>query len=180
MRRFLLRGLIALALVPNLFGQTASFDIATFVPPPGWKHINSPGLLTLQNTRTVQGRTQFCQIFIFASQTGSTNPAENFLAQWNRSVVALMPNASRPSARPESAGEGWTSLTDHADGMSQGLAMRVILLTTTKAARYASVMVTVSPNTYQPELMAFFQSLNFHYQPTGNNPVSPANPAGPS
>ena len=175
MRRFVLPLFIALAWVQPMFSQTATFDIATFVPPPGWQHAETPGLLTLQNRRTIQGRTQFCQIFLFASQFGSPNPATNFQHEWDRKVAGPLHFTGRPSAQAETNAEGWTSFTDHADAMSQGTPIRVILLTATKSARFVSIVVSVSPNSYQQELVNFFQNLNFH--DPGRTPLNPSSPA---
>ena len=174
MRNFVLSVLLVLTWGQTMSAQTATFDIATFVPPPGWKHTETPGLLTIQDQRTVQGHKQFCQIFLFASQAGSPNPGANFQLEWDRKVAEPLHFSGRPSVQSETNAEGWTTLTDHADALSQGVPIRVILFTATKLSRFVTVVVSVSPNSYQPELVNFFQSLNFH--DPGSGPVNPSSP----
>ena len=178
MKNILLPLLVTLALVQTTFAQTASFDIATFVPPRGWSQTVTNGVLLLQHRGTIQGRTQFCQIYLFPSQPTHADAAANFQMEWDGRVARPLGLTGRPSPQPETNADGWTSLTEHVDALSQGVPIRVILLTATGFGRFASVVVSVSPNSYQAELVSFFQSLNFHASAGGQYPPGPSAPAG--
>jgi hypothetical protein len=177
MKKIFLPLLVTLALVETMVAQTASFDIATFVPPRGWSQTINNGVLLLQHRRTFQGRAQFCQIYLFPSQPSNADATTNFQAEWDARVARPLGLTGRPQAQPETSADGWTSLTAYVDALSQGAPIRVILLTATGFGRFASVVVSVSPNSYQPELVSFFQNLNFHAgsgRPSVSGPSAPA------
>lgn len=177
MKKFFLPLWIALALVQTGFAQTETFDIATFVPPKGWSRTQTNGVLVLQDRKTIQGRVEFCQIYLFPSQPSNASPAENFQNEWDLRVARPLGLAGHPSPQPETNPEGWTSLTDHADAISQGAPLRVILFTATGFGKFVSVVISVSPNSYQTELVNFFESLSFHANAEVQNPSQPSSPA---
>jgi hypothetical protein len=121
---------------------------------------------------------EFCQIYLFPSQPSNAAPTANFQAEWDAKVARQLGFTGRPSAQPETNADGWTSLTDHADVVNQGVPLRVILLTATGFGRYVSVVVSVSPNSYQAELVDFFKNLDFHAPAAEQNQVSPSSGVG--
>ena len=178
--RLCLSLLVGLPFVQPALAQTHTFDIATFVPPKGWSQTQSPGVLIVQDRRVNQGRAEFCQIYLFASQLSPESPAVNFQNEWAAKVARPLGLTGRPSPQAETHPDGWTSVTDHADVTSQGVPLRVILFTVTGFGRFASVVVSVSPNAYQAELIGFFRDLSFRTQPGGQSPLAqPARPANP-
>jgi hypothetical protein len=164
--------------------QTMTFDIATFVPPRGWNQAVNHGVLIIQDRQRLLGREVFCQIYLFPSQPSNASPTANFQNEWDAKVAQILGFTGRPSAQPETNPEGWTSLTDHADVLSPGGPLRVILFTVTGFGRFASVVVYVSPNSYQPELTDFFNNLNFLASAGGpttlGQPAWPTSPEAPS
>src|SRR5579862_8945308 len=178
MKRLFLPLWISLALVQTMFAQTMSFDIATFIPPAGWNRAENNGVLVLQNQKTVQGRAEFCQIYLFPSQPSNSSAAANFKLEWDAKVARRLGLAERPVPNPEMTADGWASINDHADVISQGTPIRVILMTATGFGRFVSVVVSVSPNSYQAELESFFQNLNFHANAAGPSVGGPSAPAG--
>src|ERR1700744_4038577 len=143
MKLFLVPLLISLGLAQSGFGQTETFDIATFVLPRGWSQTQSNGILIVQDHRTVQGRVQFCQIYLFPSQLSNASATANFQAEWDAKVARKFGLASRITPQPTISPNGWTSLTDRADVVNQGVPLRVLLLTATGFGRYVSVIVSV-------------------------------------
>jgi hypothetical protein len=180
MKIFLLPLLISLPLVQTMFAQTQTFDIATFVPPRGWPQSQSNGVLVLQDRRTVRGRVEFCQIYLFPSQPSNASATANFQAEWEAKVARIFGITGRPSPQTQTTPDGWTALIAPADFVWQGVPTRAILVTTTGLGRSVSVLVTLSPNTYQTEIDNFFRDLNFHANTGGQNPLrQPARPAAP-
>ena len=79
--------LIALTSAQVLSAQTESFDIATFVRPSGWSRTESNGILVLQDRKSVQGRIEFCQIYLFPSLPSNSSPAANFQSEWDARIA---------------------------------------------------------------------------------------------
>ena len=169
-KMFFLPLLIALALVQPMFAQTQTFDIATFVPPRGWSQAESNGVLVLQDRKRVQGRVEFCQIYLFPSQPSGASATANFQAEWEAKVARTFGITGRPSPQTQTTPDGWTGVIALADFVWQGVPTRAMLVTTTGFGRLISVLVTVSPNSYQTELDNFFRDLNFH-APGGDHPL---------
>ena len=146
MKISILQVLISLLVVQNMFAQTSTFDIATFVPPKGWSQAESNGVLVLQDRKRVQGRVEFCQIYIFPSQPSNGAPAANFQAEWDARVARAFGITGRPSPQTQTTPDGWTGVIALADFLWQGVPTRAILVATTGFGRLISVVVTVSPN----------------------------------
>ena len=127
------------------FAQTATFDIATFVPPRGWSRVESNGILILQDRKTFLGRTTFCQIYLFPSRPANATALQNFQMEWESHVLTALGVAARPVPQTEQAPDGWTAITGFADFVRQGVPMRGILSVVTGFGKTASVLVTVSP-----------------------------------
>jgi hypothetical protein len=160
--------------------QLETFDIATFVPPAGWNRAEANGILLLQDRRILQGRAIFCQIYLFPSQPSYPLQAFSFQFEWDRKVAK--PLGLTPLTKPESesTSDGWHVFTGRADYLRQGVPMRTILVTAVGFGKVASVMVTVSPNSYEREVEEFFKNLNFNAN-VGRAVRGPANggPANP-
>ena len=158
----------------NLVPRVETFDIATFVPPQGWGRTESNGVLMLQDSKTVQGRPVFCQIFLYPSRPGNAPPAASFQEEWLSKVSQPLGIAPQAAPPPETTPDGWTVLTSHADFARQGVPMRAILFTATGFNKVVSIVIAVSPYAYQAELEEFFKQLNFVAGPVaGNTPRQP-------
>jgi hypothetical protein len=72
--------LITNCLLLNFFAiaQTENFDIASFVAPKGWQRIDTNGVLAFIDSKTSNGLTSFCQIYLFPSYQSSSTPEKNF------------------------------------------------------------------------------------------------------
>jgi hypothetical protein len=166
--------LIALTFVQALSAQTESFDIATFIPPAGWSHTESNGVLTLQSNKKVLGKIQFCQIYLFPSSPSNASPAATFQSEWDSKVARPLGLSSKPQPEMQTTPDGWKVVTAHADMLFQGVPMRAILVSANGFGKLVSVVVTVSPDSYQAELETFFQHLNFTPASQESSPSSGA------
>src|ERR1035438_2579189 len=104
--------LIALSSVQILSAQTESFDIATFVRPAGWSRAESNGILVLQGSKNVQGRVEFCQIYMFPSIPSHSSPAANFQSEWDAKIASTLGISGQPSAQTEPASDGWIARSE--------------------------------------------------------------------
>jgi hypothetical protein len=153
--------LIVLILVPALHAQTESFDIATFVRPHGWTRAEPNGVLLLQNRRGLPGREEFCQIYVFPSTPTKQDPGANFQSEWDKRIIGSLGFAVRPSGQNVTTSDGWTVVSGVADGNRQGL-VRSVLVTATGFGKFVTIVVMVSPGSYQAEIDKFFQDLNLN------------------
>src|SRR6516165_9952354 len=119
--------MLALMCAHTAFGQTETFDIATFVPPRGWTRSESPGVVSFQSSTMRNGRPSACQIFVFASGVSAATPAANFRVEWNVKIVQPLRTAARPNPQIETRPDGWTALTSFVDVPQNGLPFRTIL-----------------------------------------------------
>src|SRR3954468_15337459 len=112
--------LIGLTLVPTMPTQTETFDISSFVRPAGWTRSESNGVLILQDRKSVAGRVQFCQIYLFPNVPSSQSPAVNFQQEWEAKVVRSLGLSVQPAPQTETTPDGWTAVTGAADAVRQG------------------------------------------------------------
>ena len=170
--------LIALTSAQVLSAQTESFDIATFVRPPGWSRAESNGILVLQDRKSVQGRIDFCQIYLFPSLPSNSSPTANFQSEWDARIARPLGISAQPTPQTEATPEGWIAVIGHVDVMIEAVPTRTMLVNATGFGKTVSVAVMVSPNSYQKELDKFFQDLNFQSTSRGQGPVIGARPPG--
>jgi hypothetical protein len=86
-RALALPTLLSLAVAPAASPQATAFDIATFTPPAGWQRSDQNGIVQLHSQHTINGRTTYCQIFLFPSHPGTADAAQNFAAEWGRLIA---------------------------------------------------------------------------------------------
>lgn len=169
MVKFLGALLFACMSVEASSAQTESFDIATFISPPGWTHTESNGVLILQDRKSVLGNIQFCQIYLYPSSPSHASPAETFESEWDARVARPLSISSKPQPETETTPDGWTVLSGFADTLFQGVPMRVILVSASGFGKIISVVVTVTPQAYLAELNKFFKDLNLNAASQGSN-----------
>jgi hypothetical protein len=159
--------LMALALAPAASPQATTFDIATFTPPAGWQRVDQNGLVQLQSQHTVNGRTTYCQIFLFPSHPGTADAAQNFAAEWARLIAQQFGLPGVPRTESKQNPGGWTAVTGGANVMQRGIPVTAILFTVTGHDRVMSVVISESGPEFTPDVQRFFGTLAFRAPPTG-------------
>jgi hypothetical protein len=162
--------LLAPMTAQSMSQQLETFDIASFVRPPGWNRTESNGILLLQDHKMLQGRGVFCQIYLFPSQPSNALLAASFQNEWDAKVAGPWGITQRPAPQSETTPDGWTVLTGRADYLRQGVPMRTILVTAIGFGKIVSTVVTVSPYSYEAEIENFFKNLNFNAKRGGGFP----------
>ena len=64
------------------YGQTRTFDIATFSLPEGWNAEQRGTVFVVRHVD--EGSHQYCQVLIHTSQPGTGNLSEDFVREWQR------------------------------------------------------------------------------------------------
>ena len=144
----------------SVFAQKEKFDIATFTPPQGWQRIDSNGIVLFVNSKTVNGLTSFCQIFLFPSQQSNTQPSGAFQSEWNKHVVIPTGSTEKPSTKSEKTPEGWEVTTGYANINHLGITFTCILVCASGFGREMTFQVNLAGNDYMPEVQKFLDNLD--------------------
>ena len=110
-----------LSTVQVSYAAVETFDIATFIRPPGWSRKDTNGVLLLEDQKVVQGRLIFCQIYVFPSRPGTANPGVDFQTEWERRVFQTIGIQGHSTPETESTPDGWTDVSAFADFAKQEL-----------------------------------------------------------
>src|SRR5688572_11351113 len=103
--------LLTMFMMSSVYPQTEKFDIASFIPPPGWQRLDSNGVLAFHDERTANGQTSFGQIVLFPSRVSNSTPAKNFEQEWNERVTRTTGAKTKPVTQTEKTPDGWTVVT---------------------------------------------------------------------
>lgn len=182
MKATVLSIVMALTLAPAASPQAATFDIATFTPPAGWQRSDVNGMVQLQSQHTSQGRTTYCQIFLFPSHPGSSDASQNFAAEWGRLVAQPFGVAAVPQTQSKQTPDGWTAVMGGANVVQRGIPATAILFTVTGHDRVMSVVISEAGQEYTPAVSTFLGSLSFHTPESGQAAAPPpgAAPGAPA
>ena len=167
--------LLSLAGASAASPQAATFDIATFTPPAGWQRVDQNALVQLQSQHTVNGRTTYCQIFLFASHPGTADAAQNFAAEWARLVAQQFGVAGLPRTESKQSPDGWTAVTGGANVVQRGIPVTAILFTVTGHDRVMSVVINEAGPEYAADVQRFFGTLAFR-APAADQVATPPQP----
>jgi hypothetical protein len=152
--------LIANCLMLSFFSiaQTESFDIASFVAPKGWQRIDTAGVLAFVDTKTTNGLTSFCQIFLFPSYQSNDAPAKNFETEWNNKVIKGTGSTAKPSMEPPATDSGWTVVTGHANITQQGITYTTMLVTASGFGKTMSIVINLAGQDYVASIESFLNN----------------------
>src|SRR5262245_10714033 len=131
-----------------MIAQTENFDIASFVAPTGWQRIDTNGVLAFIDSKTSNGLTSFCQIYLFPSYQSSNAPEKNFETEWSNKVVRTTNNNVAPVKDPAVSDSGWTVVTGHANITQQGLTYTCMLVNASGYGRTMSILINLAGQDY--------------------------------
>jgi hypothetical protein len=144
----------------SVYSQKEKFDIATFIPPKGWQRIDSNGVLLFQNMKTTNGRTSFCQIFLFPSQTSSGDPTQDFSGEWNRHIARLTGSRENPKTETEKTPDGWTQTSASTNIRQQGITYTSALISVSGFGKQMSFVINFAGQDYMNEVQVFFKNMD--------------------
>jgi len=162
--------LLAAALFSGVMaqGQTEKFDLAAFQRPKGWQRLDTNGVVMLYHSKTSNGTTAFCQIYLVPSRDASADAQQNFQEEWNNRIVKATGSTATPQTSTDNQAGGWTAVTGRADINQNGIVYTCLLSAITGHGKEMSVIVNVAGPGYENEVQVFFDRLSMR-EPVVNN-----------
>src|SRR5215831_11860903 len=161
MKRIIFSIAITLFLM-NAYSQKESFDMASFVTPAGWQRTDSNGIVLLQQAKTANGLTSFCQIFLCPSQASGGNAAADFNNGWNARIVKYMGANAKPKTEVQLTPDGWTETTGATTLTQQGITFTCMLISITGHNRVMQFIVNMAGQDYADDVQVFFQNMDLN------------------
>ncbi|MFL5740860.1 MAG: hypothetical protein ACJ75B_11625 [Flavisolibacter sp.] len=152
--------LVASFIFLQLFAQKEKFDIASFIPPQNWQRIDSNGIIAFLDSKTENGKTSFCQIFIYPSVQSTGLASSDFQSAWNAKVVKATATREQPQVQSAKSPEGWEVTTGYANINHMGITYTCMLVTASGFGKAFSVMVNVAGQDYMTTVQKFLDDLD--------------------
>ena len=146
----------------SLNAQKETFDIATFTRPKGWQRLDTNGVTLLYHSKTNNGSTDFCQIFLFPSRDANDDAAKNFQDEWANHIMRATGTTTTPQTQTNKTPDGWTAVSGRADVSQKGTSYTCMLTTVTGYKKEMSFVVNVAGQEYVDDVRVFFESLDLH------------------
>lgn len=150
------------------FGQTETFDLATYTPPKGWKKEQKDFAVSYSTVNQQKGI--WCQVAVYQSINGSGHAVNDFNSEWKSIVVKNYQPSTTPV--PESVNEdGWTACSGASTFQWQGKETIVLLTTIEGYGKLMSITVLMNSQDYMNDIEAFLNSVNLK-KPDVQQPVN--------
>lgn len=167
--------LFFMSIVAPVFPQTEKFDIASFIPPPGWQRSHTNGKVAFFDAKTANGFTSFCQIILYPSSSSIANADKNFKTAWQNLIAIPTKSKAKPATQTEQTPDGWTIVTGSANINFSGMNYKTILACISGFGKTMPVQVNTAGGDYLGTLDKFFNDLNLDSKATVTKPHQPDN-----
>lgn len=149
--------------------QKKTFDLATYVPPKGWKKQSTASAIQFTKENTIKGT--FCTIILYKSIPGKTDPKENFNLAWESLVKEMVTISGLPEMQPAVTENGWTAENGFAPFENEGNKGMAVLVTSTSQEKMVNIVILTNSDTYQKEVTAFLESIALQKQIAVKKPI---------
>jgi hypothetical protein len=175
MKRIILTSVASLLLF-QLFAQTETFDIATYIPPKGFTKTTRQGVITYTDIDTAAGK--FCVIAIYASTPATGDAAKDFKKEWNQLVVAPYKADANPQTTSESTAEGWEAVSAATAIKESGIDCYLVLTVLNGFGKSMSIRCAMNDASYVTQVDELFKNMDLDKTATpavaDNNTTPPA------
>lgn len=152
--------LFGMSMITQVFSQDEKFDIASFIPPPGWQRSDTNGTVSFFDAKTANGLTSFCQIILYPSSKSTANADKNFKTAWQNLIAIPTKSKAKPITQTEQTPEGWTVVTGSANISFSGMNYKTILACISGFGKTMPVQVNTAGGDYLGTLDKFFNDLD--------------------
>jgi hypothetical protein len=165
LRNKLLLGFILVCL--QSCAQKQSFDITSFSAPKGWKKQASANAVQFSIEDAAKG--SYCMITLMKSLTSPGNAKSNFDAAWETVVKETVNVSSEPTMQEPVKEAGWEAYSGYAPFEAEESKGVALLVTSTGFEKMVNILVLTNSDTYEKEVTAFLESVDFGKQAPGSN-----------
>lgn len=152
-----------------LYAQTENFDIATYLPPAGWKKQVTDYAVSFSSIDNISGA--WCQLAIYKSIPASGVAATDFSNEWKALVKPATYSGSQEPQPVTYVADGWT----HSSGISkflwQGKDAQVSVFNISGYGTMVSALVSMNSTKYAVEVDKLLKSIELK-KPQQSNPPS--------
>ena len=117
--------LLLTAIMQIVFGQTETFDIATYTPPKDFKKESKQGVVNYMSVNSATGG--FCVIAMYASTASTGDAQKDFDKDWKELVATPYNADANPKTETESTAEGWKVVSGSAPAKVNGFDCYIML-----------------------------------------------------
>lgn len=156
MKATLMVSIIALLAFAAQAQQPEVFDIASYIPPGGWKIESNNSAVSFVATNNKTG--SWCRISIFKSVSSSGNLDTDFDHEWNELIAKGFEGTTKPT--PEiSVEDGWTAQSGVTTFTWQGKECYALLEAITGYGKTISITVSMNSQEYSSIVESFFKTI---------------------
>ncbi|MFZ2905380.1 MAG: hypothetical protein WAZ98_04165 [Cyclobacteriaceae bacterium] len=132
------------------------FDIASFMPPSGWKKESNASVVSFVATNNKTG--SWCRIAVYKSIGSSGDLVTDFDHEWNELIAKNFEGTTKPT--PETSTEdGWTAQSGVSTFTWQGQQSYALLEAISGYGKVISITVAMNNQEYAKEIEFFFKSV---------------------
>jgi hypothetical protein len=164
--------------------QRETFDLLSFVPPPGWERKTQKGVISFLKTNPEQ--TSYCLIAVFDSRVGTDDLQKEFSIEWNSLIEQDKHIAAPVAPTVEKGNNGWSAVTGNALSATSPPYL-ANLITMVGQGRVVSMLFYISDEKYMPEVKQFISEMKLvpvqntttiNSQPTSAAPITTSTGTG--
>jgi hypothetical protein len=155
-RRFLFGQIFCLFVSQAVIAQTETLGIVRYKPPKEWTKTSKENVVVFSSLNRETGG--YCFITLHGATSGTGNPQEDFLREWNKLVVK--PFGAEPNPKTETESEnGWTGISGGSGIEFQGAKSAAFLTVLSRARTVVSILGVANDESYLSHLVAFVSSI---------------------
>jgi Lipocalin-like domain len=139
--------------------QKATFDLATYTVPSGWKQTsNSSNVVGYTITNNQKGT--YCQIGLYASTASKGSLQADFESEWQELIVKMYKPSAKPNLLPVASENGWDAQAGVAPFEFNGARSAAMLVTMSSNGRCVSIVIVTNTEDYQTEIEKFVDDVD--------------------
>jgi hypothetical protein len=162
-KKFFLIAVVLFATI-NVFSQTSSFDVFTYLPPEFYTKSELPSGLQFN---LMNNDTSFCTITLYKGQQAKADVMKDVISQWNEQVEKRLNKANKKPARilTEQMWDGWVSTLAIGNFYQNKKKCVVMLHSFRKGKTSACAVLEMSDKIFKGPVEIFSKNLHLINQP---------------
>jgi hypothetical protein len=142
----------------NTSAQKQTFNLATYIPPVGWKKQAKPDLV--QFTKQDDSKGTYCIITLYKGVDATDDAKANFDHSWDALVKETLGVSATPEMQAPAKENDWDVQSGYASFENDGNQGTALLVTATGFNKAVNVLILTNSNTYEPQVTKFLESID--------------------